>query len=233
MLNHYNIYMEKQVSSTVSIDTAINERTPSVVVATSPPNEKPQESFLTHMVRRFVNFILDFLETIVVALSIFVVIYLFIMQPHEIKGSSMEPNFHDNEYILTDKISYRLHDPVRGDVIIFKAPTNNDVDYIKRVIGSPGDKIKVQNGAVYVNDVKLTEDYLRDTTSLFPGSFLSEGQEITVPPGDIFVMGDNRPHSSDSRQFGPVPIDTVIGRAFFRYWPISQLGAVPQVHYNI
>lgn len=230
-LTDYNIYMEKQISSRVSIDTAVNEKIPSVVVAQPAANDKPPENFITHIVHRFVNLVLDFLETIVVALSIFVVIYLFLMQPHEIKGSSMEPNFHNNEYILTDKISYRLHEPARGDVVIFKAPVNPDVDYIKRVIGLPSDRIKVQNGAVYLNGEKLKEDYLADSTSLFPGSFMAEGQEITVPAGKLFVMGDNRPHSSDSRQFGPVPLDSVIGRAFLRYWPLTMMGMLPKIQY--
>jgi len=225
--------MEREVTSTVAIDRTIDEKIPSVVVS-SPDcqiEKKPSDNLLLLLVKKLVNFVLDFLETIVVALSIFVVIYLFIMQPHEIKGNSMEPNFSNNEYILTDKISYRLHMPARGDVVIFKAPVNPDVDYIKRVIGLPGDRVKIQNGAVYVNGEKLTEEYLRDSTQLFPGSYLSEGVEITVPPGKLFLLGDNRPHSSDSRAFGPVPIDAVIGRAFFRYWPINKLGVVPQVKY--
>lgn len=226
--------MDKQTTSRVSIDTAVNEKIPSVVIASindPTPNEIPKQNFFSLMIKRFVNFILDFLETIVVALSIFVVIYLFLMQPHEIKGGSMEPNFHDKEYILTDKISYRLHPPVRGDVVIFKALVNPYVDYIKRVIGVTGDKVKVQNGAVYVNGEKLKEDYLKDQTFLFPGSFMTDGVEITVPPEKLFVMGDNRPHSSDSRQFGPIVISSVVGRAFLRYWPINVLGILPEIHY--
>ncbi len=226
--------MEKQTTSRVSIDTAINEKIPSVVIASvNDPVESKEAhpNFLVLLVRRFVNFVLDFLETIVVALSIFVVIYLFLMQPHEIKGDSMKPNFQDKEYILTDKISYRLHAPIRGDVVIFKAPVNPDVDYIKRVIGIPGDKVKVQNGTPFVNGEKLKEDYLVDQTFLFPGSFMAEGVEIIVPEGKIFVMGDNRSHSSDSRQFGPININSVVGRAFLRYWPINSIGVIPEVHY--
>lgn len=224
--------MEKKNISKVAIDPSVNEAIPSVYI--SAPNEPEitqSENIFTLIIKKIVNFFLDFLETIVVALSIFVVVYLFIMQPHEIKGSSMEPNFQDKEYILTDKISYRLHSPTRGDVVIFKAPVNPDVDYIKRVVGLPADRVKVQNGFVYVNGEKLNEYYLRDTTSLFPGSFLTDGVEITVPEGKIFVMGDNRPHSSDSRQFGPIPISDVIGRAFIRYWPITSIGVLPSVNY--
>ncbi|MBI3379995.1 signal peptidase I [Candidatus Gottesmanbacteria bacterium] len=227
--------MEKQDKPRVLIDTRENERIPSVVVSApqdrSEDNNNSPQNIITYTMRKIVNFFLDFLETIVVALSIFVVIYLFLMQPHEIKGSSMEPNFYNNQYILTDKISYRLHEPSRGDVVIFKAPIDPDQDYIKRVIGLTGDKVKVQNGSVYVNGEKLKEDYLKDPTFMFPGSFMADGVEITVPPGKLFVMGDNRPHSSDSRVFGPIPLDTIIGRAFIRYWPIDALGVLPGVHY--
>src|SRR3989338_5850809 len=100
----------------------------------SDENEKkPREPIIiVKLLKSVINFFFDFLETIVVALSVFVVIYLFIIQPHEVKGTSMEPTFHNNEYIITDKISYRFNDPKRGDVIIFKAPYNNEIEYIKR-----------------------------------------------------------------------------------------------------
>ena len=179
-----------------------------------------------------VNFFFDFLETIVVALSVFVVIYLFIIQPHEVKGSSMEPNFHNNEYIITDKISFRFSEPRRGEVVIFKAPVNPDVDYIKRIIGLPSETLKVANGKVYINNKILDEPYLADITSVFPGGFLKDNEEITVPPDHYFVMGDNRPHSSDAREFGPIDKKSIIGKAIFRYWPISTLGIIPQISYR-
>ncbi|MCL5798285.1 MAG: signal peptidase I [Patescibacteria group bacterium] len=235
--------MPTQNNSKVAVDSRIDRSTPNVVVSSAPkedivnpaPEVKQQNpaNLPVTLVKRLVNFCLDFLETIVVALSIFVVVYLFLVQPHEVKGSSMEPNFHDNDYILTDKISLKLHDPERGNVIIFKSPPNPDVDYIKRVIGLPGDKVKVQDGAVYINDKKLDEPYLADKTNLFPGSFLQEGVDFTVPQGEYFVMGDNRPHSSDSREFGPIKADSIIGKAMLRYWPITQFGIIPDLKYNL
>lgn len=184
------------------------------------------------LIKLGINFFFDFLETIVVALSIFVVIYLFIVQPHEVKGSSMEPNFHNNEYILTDKISYRFDEPKRGDVIIFKAPVNPDVDYIKRIIALPSEKVKVHNGEVYVNNERLNELYLENPTPLFPNSMLKDNAEIMVPDGFYFVMGDNRPHSSDSREFGPIDKKLIIGKAVFRYWPVTNLGLILPVSYR-
>ncbi|OGG02928.1 signal peptidase I [Candidatus Gottesmanbacteria bacterium RBG_16_37_8] len=180
-----------------------------------------------------VSFFFDFLETIVVALSVFVVIYLFIIQPHEVKGSSMEPSFKNNEYIITDKISYRFGSPQRGDVVIFKAPVNLEVDYIKRIIGLPGEKIMIAKGKVYVNDKLLSEPYLEEITSLFPGGFVQDGVTIDIPEEHYFVMGDNRPHSSDSREFGPINHKLIIGKAIFRYWPINGLGLIPHISYRL
>jgi signal peptidase I len=220
---------------TVVINDPDSDMRPSVVISNNLPSdndEEPEEKpNVEKAVKGGVNFFFDFLETIVVALSIFVVVYLFLVQPHEVKGSSMEPNFHNNEYILTDKISFRFQLPKRGDVVIFKAPTNPDVDYIKRVIALPGERVKVEGGSVYVNDQKLNEPYLRDATTLFPGSRLQEGVDITIDQDNYFVLGDNRPHSSDSREFGPIPRKLIVGKAFFRYWPVTEFGLLPHISY--
>lgn len=172
-------------------------------------------------------FFLDFLETIVVSLAIFAVVYIFLFQPHQVDGSSMVPNFHDLEYILTDKISYRIHTPNRGDVVVFHSPADERVDFIKRIIGIPGDTVKVQGGYVYLNGQKLEEKYINDPSQVLAGRFMREGAEIDVPPGQYIVMGDNRLHSSDSREWGPVTLKGIVGRAFFRYWPIPVFGTIP------
>lgn len=230
----YNTFMEDQIKSKVVVDTKIAETIPTVVISSplTPNKSKPQiikPGFIQIMTKRVVNFFLDFMETIVVALSIFVVFYLFLAQPHEIKGSSMEPTFQNNEYVLTDKISYRFRDPNRGDVIVFKAPRNPDVDFIKRIIALPGEKVKIENGHVLINENLLSEPYLTSLTTLYPGSFIEEGTEIVVPDREFFVMGDNRAHSSDSREFGTVKRNLIIGRAFIRYWPINKFGVVSNV----
>src|SRR3989344_1086116 len=161
--------MNSEPEIKVAIATSIDQTTPTVAVSqegqnSSGGNSHTKPNIIILLIRGITTFILDFLETIVVALSIFVVVYLFLVQPHEVKGSSMEPNFHNNEYILTDKISYRLHEPQRGDVVIFKSPKNQEVDYIKRVIGLSGERVKVTGGSVYINGVKLDEPYLADLT---------------------------------------------------------------------
>lgn len=167
----------------------------------------------------------EFIEAAVFALAIFVVVYLFLFQPNQVKGHSMDPTFHDGEYILTDKISFRMGLPRRGDVVVFASPKNADVDFIKRIIGLPGERIKIRSGKVYINGALLDEStYLAAGVYTGPESFLAENQEYSVPTGKYFVLGDNRPGSSDSRDFGPVVPKEFIGKVFFRYWPIDRFG---------
>ena len=181
--------------------------------------------------RRLFQFFFDILESIVVALAIFVVIYLFLFQPHQVKGASMEPNFHDGEYILTNKFEYRFSRPRRGDVIVFKSPQNPDIDYIKRIIGLPGDRVKLLNNHYFINSIQLDESYLSPTLYTYQGSFLREGDEISVPENHYFVSGDNRPRSSDSREWGTIDRSAIIGKSQLRYWPFNRFGLIPPANY--
>jgi signal peptidase I len=177
-------------------------------------------------------FLLDIIQTIVLALSIFVISYLFLFQPHQVKGSSMVPNFHTDEFLLTDKISYRFNPPKQGDVIVFKAPPSeacaeSECEYIKRIIGVPGDKIRLTAGYIYVNDKKLNEPYLDPSVTTYPEGFFAENQILTLKTNEYFVCGDNRPASRDGRAFGPIKRDAIIGKAWLRYWPPSKIGFIP------
>lgn len=172
-------------------------------------------------------FFLDFIETIVVSLAIFAIVYLFLFQPHQVDGRSMEPNFHNGEYILTDKISYRFRQPARGDVIVFHSPQDERVDFIKRIIAVEGDIVEVRGGYVYLNGQKLEEPFINDPGKVSQGRFLRENTAVEVPTGQYIVMGDNRLHSSDSREWGFVTADEIVGRAFFRYWPVPVFGVIP------
>ncbi len=179
------------------------------------------------------SFILEFVQSIVLALSVFVLLYLFVAQPNEVKGSSMLPNFVDGEYLLTDKLSYQFGEPQRGDVVIFKAPASEpcsaeECEYIKRVIGIPGDKVLVKDGKVFLNGIMLTESYLSEETVTDAGEFSVEGVEKTVPEGYYLCFGDNRGHSRDGRVFGPIKRELIIGKAFFKYWPVSSIGLTPK-----
>lgn len=184
-------------------------------------------------IKHAVAAIFDFLQGIVVFLSILVMIYLFIMSPQEINGASMEPNFHNGEYILTNKVVYRVFTPQRGDVVVFKSPRNKEIDFIKRIIALPNERVQLFNNAIYVNDEKLPEAYLSPDIYIFGGSYLQEDQEIIVPPGTYFVMGDNRLHSLDSREFGPVAKEDFIGKALLRYWPFSDFAILARPNYTL
>ncbi len=181
---------------------------------------------LVRILRSIGVFILDLFETIVLALVIFLLVYLFLWQPHRIKGHSMEPTFHNGELILTNKISYQLHQPRRGDVVVFRAPMEEDKDYIKRIIGLPGERVKVANGHVYINGKLLDEPYLSASIRTRGSYYLPDGQTRVVPPHSYIVMGDNRNFSSDSREWGPVPFKNIIGETWLRYWPFTRFGLI-------
>ncbi len=188
------------------------------------------------MIRRIVNFILDSIQALVLALSIFVLLYLFVAQPNQVNGQSMMPNFIDKEFLLTDKISYKTKDPKRGDVVVFKAPpseacSEEECEYIKRVIGLPGETIMVKDNAVYINGVLLNEEYLPEEFVTRPGSYLSLGKSVSVPTGEYILLGDNRSHSRDGREFGLVPKSDIVGRALWIYWPPDFFGGIPKVSY--
>lgn len=175
--------------------------------------------------------VFETVQLFVVALAFVVFLYLFIASPHEVIGRSMEENFYDAEYLVADKIGYKLFTPKRGDVVIFQK--TETIDYIKRVVGIPGDKVEVRDGHFYVNSEILNEtEYLDGDVYTEPGNFLSEGEIYEVPEGKVFVAGDNREHSSDSRAFGPVEISVIKGRAIFVYWPVSHLKWVFRPNYN-
>jgi signal peptidase I len=183
------------------------------------------------MFKRLGAFFLDIIQVIIFAVSIFLFVYLLILQPHKINGESMESNFHNGEYILTEKVTYDFNKPKRGDVIVFKAPPDGHDEYIKRIIGLPGDTVKIENCKVYVNGNALVESYLPANLCTGPGTFATEGAALTVPADNYFVLGDNRPHSLDGRYFGFIGKDKFTGKAWVIYWPIKNAGTVPTVSY--
>jgi signal peptidase I len=172
-------------------------------------------------------FLLDILQTLILAAAAFVVVYMFLFRPFEVKGESMYPNFHDSQYLITNIISQKTGDPKLGDVVVFKAPNDPDKDFIKRVIGVAGDRVSLRDGQVYLNGELLDESkYLDESVKTYGGSFLKEGDEVSVPQGYFFVLGDNRSYSSDSREWGFVPKKNIIGSSFFIYWPLNDAGVI-------
>ncbi len=166
--------------------------------------------------------VLEIVETIVMTVLIFAAVRLLV-QNFRIEGSSMETNFHDGEYLIIEKLSYRFGSPQRGDVIVFHYPLNPQRDFIKRIIGLPGETVQVRAGHVDINGQVLNEPYA-------PAEPLYNWGPETVPPDSYFVLGDNRNNSSDSHSWGFLPRDLIIGRAWLIYWPLNDWGLVP--HYT-
>ena len=158
-------------------------------------------------------------ETVLPAIVIAVLINLFLAQATRVYGSSMEPNLHTDQRLVVEKVTYRLHGPHRGDVVVLRMPDRGPELLIKRVIGLPGETIEIRNGIVHINQQPLDESYLVRSTGSTYGP-------TRVPEGHVFVMGDNRGASNDSRVFGPVSLDRVVGRAWVSYWPLELLGIV-------
>ena len=176
------------------------------------------------ILRKIYYFLLDTVQTFLIAAAVFLVIYVFLFKPFEVKGESMYPNYYDKEYVLTNLIVLRFQNPARGDVIVFKSPPDPKKDYIKRVIGIPGDTVSIKDGNVYIDDKLLDEStYIKPDVITYPQAFLSEGKTIKVPEKEYFVMGDNRLYSSDSREWGFVKHNAIIGDSMFVYWPLNRM----------
>ena len=186
------------------------------------PPEESKQSLGSHIV--------EFFQTLVVFAAIASAIYLFIAQPHRVSGLSMFPNFHNGDYIITDKLTYKLGEPKRGDIVVFKNPRDEGQDFIKRIMGLPGDRVEVRDGHIYLNDVLVKEPYLKPEIYTKPGSYLQEGQSKTVTEGHYLVMGDNRGNSSDSREWGEITKAEIIGKVFVRYWPQDSIGLYPATY---
>ncbi len=197
----------------------------------------------------------ELLETAIFILLVCLIVR-GVIQNFKIEGQSMEPTLHTGQYILVNKIVYfhfdlnaplRLlpgnadlptkvvypfHMPRRGEVVVFEYPRDLSKDYIKRVIGLPGDTVTINGGQVFVNGALVDEPYLRGVATTCRGEDqCNGGQPVTVPPGSVFVMGDNRNNSSDSREWGALPLDGIIGKAWVSYWPREYWGVIPTPTY--
>lgn len=160
----------------------------------------------------------ELVETIVLTLIIFLVIRVFV-QNFRVDGMSMEPNFHDGQFLLISKMAYRVGEPQRGDVIVFRYPQDPSRDFIKRVVGLPGEIVQVTDGQVIVDGTPMP-----DLAPIHPGGYTSAATRLG--PDELYVMGDNRPNSSDSHTWGPLPKDLIIGKVVLSYWPPSTWGLV-------
>jgi signal peptidase I len=179
------------------------------------PNTEGERTNIKGIVREIV-------ETAVLTLVIFLLVRLA-FQNFRIEGYSMEPNLHHGQFLIINKLVYYLHPPERGDVVVFHSPQNPRKDFIKRVVGLPGEAVEIREGQVFVNGVRLEETYITQDSER------SWGPEV-VGAFEYFVLGDNRTNSSDSRSWGMLDGDAIIGKAWISYWPPQHWGIVP--HYS-
>lgn len=167
----------------------------------------------------FMKVVIDVAETLILSIILFAAINA-VSARIRVDGASMEPTLQSGEFVIVNKLAYLFGEPTTGDVIVFHFPRDPDQEYIKRIIGLPGDRVEIKNGEVYVNDQVLDEDYIAASPVY---------EDILDVPGDsLIVLGDNRNNSSDSHNWGPVPLDYVIGKATFVYWPPTEWGALNQ-----
>ena len=191
---------------------------------------------MTESRRPALGCLFEIVETLVLTLVIFFVIQTFVAQPYQVKQLSMEHTLEPNQYVLVDKITPRFDAYNRGDIIVFEPPPGFREDgtpFIKRIIGVAGDTVEIrEDGIVYVNGDPLDEPYIY-ADGAEPDPTTTQGQDTwLIPDGEIFVLGDHRSASADSRVFGSIATDTVIGRAWLRYWPIDTFGVLPTPAYD-
>jgi len=166
----------------------------------------------------FFLFVWEILKIVIIALVIVIPIRYFLFQPFIVKGQSMEPNFENSNYLIVDELSYRFRDPQRGEVVVFRYPKNISQRFIKRIIGLPGEKIEIEAGVVMMNGKIL------DESKYLPSGVQTTGNtQISLDENEYFVLGDNRISSFDSRQWGVLPRKNIVGRVYFRAWPITDL----------
>jgi signal peptidase I len=185
------------------------------------------------------NSLLDYAVIAVVAIGLALVIQAYLVKPYRIPSPSMVDTLEIGDRVLVNRVVYHLKELEHGDVVVFRWPNNRDVVFIKRVVGLPGDRLQAKDGKLYVNGVAQEEPYVHKTNGVtdptnpsgtIAGTTMSQpwglSDEYTVPQGHYFMMGDNRTNSDDSRVWGPVPEDDLIGEAFFVYWPLDRLGTL-------
>lgn len=180
--------------------------------------------------KKFLVTVWETLKVLIISLLIILPIRYFLVEPFYVKGASMEPNFFDHEYLVVDRLTYRLDQPSRGEVVVFKYPKDPRQYFIKRIVGLPGETVEIKNDGVYISDqarpegYKLTENYLSSgltTTASNPNY-----TKLTLGEHQYYVMGDNRAESMDSRSFGYVDRSFFVGRVVFRGWPFNRFGVI-------
>ncbi|OGF62220.1 signal peptidase I [Candidatus Giovannonibacteria bacterium RIFCSPLOWO2_01_FULL_44_40] len=172
------------------------------------------------MEERKENAIWEFVKVVVISVAIVLPIRTYIAQPFIVSGASMEPNFHDGEYLIIDELTYAFQQPKRGEVIVFRYPLKPSEFFIKRIIGLPNETVEISNGKILINNSELAESYFSEVV----GTSQNINIKMILAKNEYFVLGDNRPHSSDSRFWGALPKEKIMGRVLLRLWPVAKAG---------
>ncbi|MBW6441990.1 signal peptidase I [Patescibacteria group bacterium] len=173
----------------------------------------------------------SYFQVIIIFILVFIITYFFVGQLYEVTGDSMTPSYQNGEQLIAEKISIKLSNLQRGDVIIFRSPLDKNRLLVKRLIGFPGDKLQIMDGSVYINGEMLNEKYLSETTITEGKRILEENFEYKIPADSYVVMGDNREQSTDSREWGYIKTEYMIGRAILVYYPLKNLRFVESIKY--
>lgn len=211
-----------------------------VIDLSSPQEpEKKKKSFFGESVLDFFDtifslaFLFEIIKTLVICLAIVLPIRYFLIQPFYVVGASMEPNFYDHEYLIVDELSYRLRSPERGEVIVFKYPLDTRQFFIKRIIGLPGERIKISNGAISIFNQEYPNGKILDENKYLPAGLKTlKDIDVTLKENEYYVLGDNRNRSKDSTDFGPIDKKLIIGKALIRGWPIDRINYFEAPEYS-
>lgn len=172
---------------------------------------------------RVLGFFGELLHVAIISLAIIVPVRYFLIQPFYVKGASMEPNFLDHEYLIINEIGYRIGEPERGDIVVFRYPNDPRQFFIKRIIGLPGERVVISSGKITIHNAEKPDGFLLDESSYLHGAYTQGDKDVQVGAGEYYLLGDNRPASMDSRIFGPVPSSYLIGKVWIRGWPPEKL----------
>lgn len=184
-------------------------------------------------VKNFLDFSFETIRVVIVSLIIIFVVRSFVIQPFFVKGSSMEPNFEDGDYLIVNEIGYRISEPKRGDVIIFRYPNDPSEYFIKRIIGLPGETVQIDNGKVKIFNAEHPEGFLLDEGTYLADSVITAGSDLEELGGaEYYVLGDNRGASSDSRRWGVLDKNYIIGKAWVRAWPFDSMSVFESFDYD-
>ncbi len=179
------------------------------------------------------GFLFELIQVMAISLAIIIPVRYFLIQPFYVKGASMEPNFFDHEYLIIDELSYRFHQPERGDIVVFRYPNDPKQFFIKRVIGLPGETVDIAGGQIKIFNTKEPNGVVLDEKTYLDQDFTATTRTVTLKNDEFFVLGDNRAASLDSRYFGPVKQSFVVGRVWLRGWPFDRWKIFQDPQYSL